>query len=48
MPNTLTFVHCKLFPAMESLVSDIPTWDGNIGNLFLECGRIFTEGVQDL
>jgi len=28
---------CKLFPARESVVSDIPAGDGNIANLFLQC-----------
>jgi hypothetical protein len=27
----------KLLPAEESLVSDIPAGDGEIGNLFLQC-----------
>jgi len=27
-----------LFPARESLVSDIPAGDGNIAKLFLQCG----------
>jgi len=27
----------KLFPARESVVSDIPAGDGNIANLFLQC-----------
>ncbi len=27
----------KLFPARESLVSDIPTGDGKTANLFLRC-----------
>jgi hypothetical protein len=27
----------KLFPARESLVSDIPAEDGKISNLFLQC-----------
>jgi hypothetical protein len=27
----------KLFPARESLVSDIPAGDGKIANLFLQC-----------
>jgi hypothetical protein len=27
----------KLFPAIESLVSDIPASDGKIANLFLQC-----------
>ncbi len=26
-----------IFPARESLVSDIPAWDGKIANLFLQC-----------
>jgi len=28
----------KLFPAKESLVSDIPAGDGNVVSLFLQCG----------
>jgi hypothetical protein len=28
----------KLFPARESLVSDIPAGDGKNNNLFLQCG----------
>jgi hypothetical protein len=27
----------KLFPARESLVSDVPAGDGKIANLFLQC-----------
>jgi hypothetical protein len=27
----------KLYPARESLVSDIPAREGKIGNLFLQC-----------
>jgi hypothetical protein len=27
----------RLFPARESLVSDIPAGDGKIANLFLKC-----------
>jgi hypothetical protein len=27
----------KLFPSMESLVSDIPAGDGKMGNLFSQC-----------
>jgi hypothetical protein len=30
----------KLFPARESLVSDIPAGDGKIANLFLQCMQI--------
>ncbi len=30
----------KLFPAMESLVIDIPAGDGKIINLFLQCKRV--------
>ena len=30
-------VICKLFPARESVVSDLPNGDGNIANLFLQC-----------
>jgi hypothetical protein len=29
----------KLFPARESLVSDIPAGDGKNDNLFLQCRR---------
>jgi hypothetical protein len=27
----------KLFPPRESLVSDFPARNGNVGNLFLQC-----------
>jgi hypothetical protein len=29
------------FPPRESLVSDIPAGDGNVANLFLQCGYLF-------
>jgi hypothetical protein len=32
----------KLFPAMDSLVSDIPAGDGKIVNLFLQCRNCST------
>ncbi len=34
----------KLFPARESLVSDIPAGDGKSNNLFLQCT---VNGVKD-
>ncbi len=47
--NLFTNIHCKkrwaifplikLFPARESLVSDIPAGDAKIGNLFLQCSN---------
>ncbi len=46
----------KLFPARESLVSDIPAGDGKIVNLFLQCihhlvgmdyRRVFPEVQQE-
>ncbi len=30
----------KLFPARESLVSDIPAGDGTTNNLFLQCSHL--------
>jgi hypothetical protein len=36
-------VNIKLFPARESLVSDIPAGDGKIGNLFYSVGFIIRE-----
>ena len=32
----------KLFPARESLISDIPAGDGKMANLFLQCGDNIT------
>jgi hypothetical protein len=31
----------KLFPAMESLVGDIPAGDGNIASLFYSVAKVF-------
>ncbi len=36
----------KLFPARESLVSDIPAGDGKTANLFLQCGTTKTSNVD--
>ncbi len=36
-------VHCKkrlLFPSRKSLISDIPAGEGEIANLFLQCGMV--------
>jgi hypothetical protein len=46
MPHTATFVYCKLFPARESLVSDIPAWDGKIGNPFYSVGGFSQRGSK--
>ncbi len=37
--KTLPGREFELFPARESLVSDIPAGDGKIANLFLQCIR---------
>ncbi len=39
-PNSPWRVIIKLFPARESLVSDIPAGDLKIDNLFLQCNRV--------
>jgi hypothetical protein len=41
-PQPLT----KLFPARESLVSDIPAGDGKTANLFLQCVRRILDRVR--
>ncbi len=37
LPNSPWSGKIKLFPARESLVSDIPAVDGKVANLFLQC-----------
>jgi hypothetical protein len=41
-----TLPEMKLFPARESLFSDIPAGDGKTANLFLQCRRNQTEGER--
>jgi hypothetical protein len=39
LPNS-PWARIKLFPARESLLSDIPAGDGKAANLFLQCSHI--------
>ncbi len=38
----------KLFPARESLISDIPAGDGSPAELFLQCKVLAVLGVWDI
>ncbi len=46
LPNPPWAGIIKLFPARESLVSDIPAGDGKIANLFLQCIIVFAGLVK--
>jgi hypothetical protein len=45
LPNSPLPGIIKLFPARESLVSDIPVEDGKIANPFLQCRTDVREGA---
>ncbi len=48
-PSLVSQNRVKLFPARESLVSDIPAGDGKIANLFLQCRTsVHLEGIGEV